>query len=542
VTLSRARRLALLGCLVVLTPPATAAAAGPQPPLVLPELPSARGTGAERAPSATAASARDWIVAGRPGAAAERLAARHGARAVGLGIHVLPRARARAFATALRRAGLLRFAEPDRLARTRQAPAPDPLDARARWRDAVVDPALVPPPVTPASPLLALVDSPIDLAHPEFAVGSNVSALPGAPVTESHGTATAAVAAAPKNEVGIRGIWPGMRALNVPLPADRIACSDSARQIGRAIDAGAAVINMSYGSQQLCFAEYVALQFATARGIVTVAAAGNEFAEGNPLEFPASLPHVLTVGAVGSDLRSAVFSNENLSLDLAAPGVGIVTALRPGDAADTDGDGYEAVNGTSFAAPMVAAAATWIRAARPGLSGDQVAQVLRRSSTDLQAPGRDPATGFGLLNVSAALTAAPPFRDPLEPNDDIVWIDGRAFEQPDAPVYRGRGRARIVALLDRYEDPADVYRVVLPARGSVRARVRVRNGNPDLSVYDQRARSTASTRYRIARSRRARGATEAVTLTNRGSRSRSVYVEVLTRSLDADYELSLERR
>lgn len=542
-TRRRARRLPLLALgLALALPAASAAAAGPQPPLELPPAP-AQGDASAAPPRAGVAAARPWIVAGKPGAATRRVAARHGARAVALGIHVVPRARARGFAAALRRAGLLAFAEPDRLARPRQAPsAPDPLDARARWRDAVVDPALAPPPVTPASPLLALVDSPVDLSHPEFAVGSGVSGLPGVPVTESHGTATAAIAAAPANDVGIRGVWPGMRALNVPLPAQRIACSDSARQISRAIDAGAAVINMSYGSQQLCFAEYVALQFATGRGIVTVAAAGNEFAEGNPLEFPASLPHVLTVGAVGSDLRSAAFSNENLSMDLAAPGVGILTAVRAGDAGDVDGDGYEAVTGTSFAAPMVAAAAAWVRAARPDLSGDQVAQVVRRSARDLQEPGRDAATGFGLLDVGAALRAAPPFSDPLEPNDDMVWIDGRAFEAPDAPVYRGRGSARVVALLDRYEDPADVYRVVVPARGGVRVRVRARRGNPDLNAYDRRARSTGSARYRIARSRRAGSATETATLANRGSRARTVYVEVLTRSLDADYELSLTRR
>ena len=106
-----------------------------------------------------------------------------------------------------------------------QAPAPDPLDARAAWRAAIVDPALAPPPVTPTSPLLVLVDSQLDAAHPEFA-GGNVATLGGLPVASAHGTETAAVAAAPKNDVGITGVWPGMRALNVPLP-EEIRCADS---------------------------------------------------------------------------------------------------------------------------------------------------------------------------------------------------------------------------------------------------------------------------------------------------------------------------
>ena len=102
------------------------------------------------------------------------------------------------------------------------------------------------------------------------------------------------------------------------------------------------MINMSYGSQALCYTEYVALQLAVARGIVPVAAAGNEFAEGNPLEFPASLPHVLTVAAVGRDLQPSYFSNANAAIDLSAPGEGIMTAVPPAHDGDGVADGYEA--------------------------------------------------------------------------------------------------------------------------------------------------------------------------------------------------------
>ena len=73
------------------------------------------------------------------------------------------------------------------------------------------------------SPLIALVDARLDETHPEFQ-GGNVSTLGGLPLTNLHGTATAAVAAAPKNNIGILGVWPGARALNVPLPdADHAA-------------------------------------------------------------------------------------------------------------------------------------------------------------------------------------------------------------------------------------------------------------------------------------------------------------------------------
>ena len=284
---------------------------------------------------------------------------------------------------------MLLFAEPNRLARRMQAPAPDPLDARAAWRAAIIDPRLVPPPVTPQSPLLALIDSQLDPTHPEFA-GGNVSTVGTLPVQSAHGTETAAIAAAPKNGVGILGVWPGMRAVNVALP-EQIRCSDSVAGIARAIAEGAAVINMSYGATAFCFAEYQQLQLATARGITLVAAAGNELAEGNPLLFPASLPHVLTVAAIGSDLAAPFFSSASAAVDLSAPGVGILTATPPQFDEDGQADGYEAVTGTSFSAPMVAAAAAWLRAAKPHLKVDQIASTLR----GLRARPRPPRLGLG---------------------------------------------------------------------------------------------------------------------------------------------------
>ena len=298
-----------------------------------------------------------------------------GARLIGGGDYVVARSRARAMAGALRSRGLLLYAQPDALRRTKQAVPDDPLSKSPdAWRAAVADPNLAPPPVDATSPLIALLDTRLDESHPEFA-GSNVRTLGTRPLDNLHGTATAAVAAAPKNDVGILGVWPGARALNVPLPPDALTCSASARGVREAIRDGAAVINMSYGSQSLCRAEYAAIQLAVRRGIIPVAAAGNEFAEGNPLEFPASLPHVLTIAAVNARLDSSSFSNSNPAVDLSAPGESIMTAVPA--ALDDDGtpDGYTRLDGTSFSAPMVSAAVAWVRQARPDLTPDQVAQV-----------------------------------------------------------------------------------------------------------------------------------------------------------------------
>ena len=438
---------------------------------------------------------------------------------------------------------MLLYAEPNRLSRRLQGPAPDPLDALVPWRAAIVDPRLIPPPVSPASPLLALIDSQLDTTHPEF-VGGNISTLGGLPVASAHGTETAAVAAAPKNDRGILGVWPGMRALNVPMP-EQIRCADSVSGISRAVAQGAAVINMSYGSLAPCIAEYVQLQLATAKGITLVAAAGNELSAGNPLLFPASLPHVLTVAAVGSDLKAPYFSSASAAIDLAAPGVGILSATPPQFDADGDRDGYEAVTGTSFSAPMVAAAAAWLRAAKPHLKADQVAQTLRASAIDLGNRGWDSATGFGLLSMTGALGLRTPSADPHEPNDDMAWVNGRALGRKDGPVWKGGKPKRLRALVDKLEDPADVYRIVFPPRARVRVTLKPRFGDADLAAFTRSATSTADDEQIIGRSRRNGTRRDSLTLRNPSKRSRAAflvaYIDRDTRALDSRYDLSVRR-
>ena len=332
----------------LLTVAAPAAASPPPPPMALPGDASASAVRADRA---------TWLVGAAPSAASTAIARRFGATRVVEGGWEVRRGQARALAAALRARRLLTYAEANRLSTLRQdrAVPNDPLSAVDPWRDNAVSPLLLPPAVTPQSPAIALVDAKADVTHPEFPGGNLTSLAVGGSadtVSITHGTATAAVAGAAVNGIGMVGIWPGLREINVPLPPDSISCADSARGIVRAIAAGASVINMSYGSGAFCQTEYEALQAATAKGITLVAAAGNEYDQGNPLEFPASLPHVLTIGALSPDDKAAYFSNENAAMDLVAPGVNIVSAVPIAlDNEDGTKDGYEVVDGTSFSAP-----------------------------------------------------------------------------------------------------------------------------------------------------------------------------------------------
>jgi len=541
----KARNLsAAAAVLAALAAPATAPAAlrtsAPPPSVTLPGTASIASVGADRS---------TWIVGARERPAAARIARVHGARHIAGGAWLVARGRATALADALQARGLLAYAEPNRVSRRAQAPAPDPLSSLSNWRDRVVGNA-VPPAVTASSPLIALVDSQLDRTTPELAASPNIQTTGGQPLIDFHGTATAAVVAAAANGVGNLGIWPGANALNVSLPPT-ILCSDSARQIAAATRAHAAVINMSYGSQSRCTAEADAILHAVEEGAVPVAASGNEFDQRNPLEFPASLPHVLTVAALeaGSD-QPAFFSSESVAVDLSAPGVDVLTAVPQSHDEDFDpdqnGDGFAVVAGTSFSAPMVSAAVGWIRAARPDLTPGQVADVIRFGTRDIGKQGYESATGYGILSLEGALAVTAPRDDPLEPNDDIRLVDGREFSSPAPPVFTGRTRT-IRATADVTEDPADVYRVKVKPGHRARLKLSPSVGDPDLYVFSSKARSVFSRRKPVGSSRKGEGRTDTVTVRNRGRKTTTFYAAVgftdskHRRLLNATYRLKISK-
>ena len=164
-----------------------------------------------------------------------------------------------------------------------------------------------------------------------------------------------------------------------------------------------------------------AVRYAQRHGALIVAAAGNEFHEGNPIEYPAALLQPrgsygrggsgLSVGASTLKSERAYFSNTGSYVSLAAPGNDVFGALSgysdwspaplPGSRAGI----YGFSSGTSFATPEVAGAAALVWAANPALNARQVATILKRSATGRGA--WTPTLGFGILDVAAAVELAP---------------------------------------------------------------------------------------------------------------------------------------
>jgi subtilase family protein len=492
-------------------------------------------------PRAAGAYARGWLIGARPGRAAAVVAGRFSARALSVpGAFSIPTGRARRFATALRRHGLLLYAEPD--VSLRHASLVE--GGQDGWARGVVVPLALAWPAPGVA--VGIIDDFVDPTHPDVGPQTTYLNAPttGAVALGPHGTQVASAAAAAQNGFGVLGVLPGAPLVSYGMPTE-FNCGDVASGIEAQIAAGVKLINLSLGGTD-CFTMFRSVQRAYAAGRLIVAAAGNEFETGNPVLFPAAYPHVLSVAAIRPDGRPAAFSSANLAVDIAAPGVAVPVAT-PGafDTADGAQDGMTVADGTSFASPIVAGAASWVAAARADLSNGQLADVLRMSAVDLARPGYDSDTGFGLVNVPRALAAPTPRIDPLEPNDGITFVDGTAFGRRDAPVWRGFGRRTVRATADRAEDPVDVYRIRVPPRFAFRIRVRPTFGDPTLAVFGSHARSIAETSQIIARSSRRGGRTESVGLVNRDRFARAAYVMVAipdsSAQLNASYRLEFQR-
>jgi Subtilase family len=359
-------------------------------------------------------------------------------------------------------------------------------------------------------------------------------------------TMVASVIAGINGNGGVMGVLPGVSLVNYGVNASGgFTCGDAVAATAAMIRVKVPVLNMSVGTAAFCASLYRVVEQAIGTGMTVVAAAGNEFAEGNPVEYPAAFPHVLSVAALSPDGSSSYFSNENAAVDLSAPGEQVPVAIPAVfDVNDGVRDGVTLADGTSFSSPMVAAAAAWTRLARPSLSAGQVADVLRSGANDVGAEGWDASTGWGLLNIDNALVAATPREDPGEPNDDIPFVDGTYFRGADAAIYNGRRTASLRATVDYAEDPDDVFRIRVPGRSSAQISVTPSYGDPDLYVFSGSAKNIGNTRRVVVRSVRSRG-TDRVAISNTRRRAVTAYIVVHeardTGTIVAGYKLQVKR-
>ncbi|TCB92795.1 type VII secretion-associated serine protease mycosin [Micromonospora zingiberis] len=256
---------------------------------------------------------------------------------------------------------------------------------------------------------VAVVDSGVDRSHPQLAgrvlTGTDLLDAGGDGTRDcvGHGTGVASlIAATARDDLGLRGLAPKARILPVRVSEQQVvdgrgtgrtvAPEDFARAIRWAVDNDADVVNLSV----VLYADHPAVRsavgYALARNVIVVAAVGNLHGSGDPRPYPAAYEGVLGVGAIGADGLRADFSQVGSYVDLVAPGTDVLIAAP--------GQGHHRAEGTSYAAPFVAATAALVREYRPELSAEEV--VGRLLATADPAPGH--GYGSGVLNPYRAVT------------------------------------------------------------------------------------------------------------------------------------------
>jgi subtilisin family serine protease len=247
--------------------------------------------------------------------------------------------------------------------------------------------------------LIAIIDGGVDTSHPELAgvVVETFDAIGSGEQIHPHGTAVAGAIAA---QVRIKGTAPAAQILAARAFGDDRTSAEGtgyniAKAINWAVSRNARIINLSFAGDRDPKVE-VALRAAHERGIILVAAAGNDGPASSP-RFPAADANVIAVTATDQtdQLFSAAVRGKHIAV--AAPGVDL---MLPG----LDGT-YRQISGTSFSAAEVSGTVALMLERQPNLDPDTVRRTLMSTARDLGPRGIDPMYGAGLVDAYKALTA-----------------------------------------------------------------------------------------------------------------------------------------
>ncbi|HEY65348.1 MAG TPA: S8 family serine peptidase [Caldilineae bacterium] len=324
--------------------------------------------------------------------------------------------------------------------------------------------------------VIAVLDTGVDMSHPDLAPGiwTNPGEVPDNGLDDDgngfvddvhgwdfagedadpsddhgHGTHVAGIAAARiNNALGIAGMAGSVTIMPVDVFNGGIGTyADLIQAIVYAADNGADVINMSLGALSYSRGEEAAVEYAWRRGVVLVAAAGNN---GNEAwHYPAAHQHVIGVAATDGADHRAGFSSFGPFVSVSAPGLSVFSTYPEAQ--------YSYMHGTSMATPHVSGLAALLLSYNPTLTNEQVRDLIESTADDLGAEGWDPYYGHGRINAARALAAAPPPPDPLPPPEpsppsEPIWPEGcvdmiqdGSFEADSGGIWHLEGEAEVRA-------------------------------------------------------------------------------------------------
>lgn len=221
--------------------------------------------------------------------------------------------------------------------------------------------------------------------------------------------------------------------------------SDVFEGVKWAVDNGAKVLNYSFGGYSPSQVLRNAMNYASSRGCINVAAAGND---SQYTYYPAAYPNVISTASCGETSLQSSFSNFG-KIDVTAPGEQIYSTSNTGF------NSYSQESGTSFAAPFVSGLAALMFIKYPDYTADKIRDIIEKSCDDIGPVGYDTKTGWGLINFTKALAGETgtvtysetlktyPWPNPFSPandiNTNITIINPGQFNGVKVEIYDASG-------------------------------------------------------------------------------------------------------
>lgn len=254
------------------------------------------------------------------------------------------------------------------------------------------------------TPVIAIVDTGVNADHLDLKdnVLKGYNVIDGTTDVEDecgHGTHIAGIAAAvTNNEIGIAGVSGNTKILPVKV-LDQYGngySADIAIGIKWAADKGAKIINLSLGGASYDNYLKEAVEYATNKGCIVVAAAGNKGSY-RPT-YPAAFEDVVAVTAVDNNDKLCNFSNFGKYIDIAAPGLDIYSTSKDG--------GYEYRSGTSMACGFVSGTIALVWGAVPEKTPKEIEEIIKDSAKKVDALGHTTNIGSGVIDAYNAYKMA----------------------------------------------------------------------------------------------------------------------------------------
>jgi subtilisin family serine protease len=367
--------------------------------------------------------------------------------------------------------------------------------------------------------VVAVIDTGVDYNHPDLAsnMWKNAGEIPGNLVDddrnghiddvygfdwvnedgdpmddESHGTHVAGtIGAVGNNNRGVVGVSPNVSIMSLKFLGSngRGNSADAAQAIIYAANMGADIINASYGGPRSSKLQRDAIDYASQKGVLFVAAAGNETKNNDGFSnYPSNynLPNVIAIAATDDNDKLARFSNYgHKTVDLGAPGVSILSTIP--------NNRYGSKSGTSMASPHVAGAAALVLAENPNLSVTELKKTLLDNTDSITSLQGKTVTG-GRLNVNKAIQAvknsepevnitSPTSTTSIEPGEshNIRWTDN-FNDNVKLELYKGSSFQQTISS-STPSDGSYSWMVPTSLSSGTNYNVKIRNVN-DSSVYD----------------------------------------------------------